>query len=113
MEPARRRPSRDDVAGPQPVADVLDRWLAVEGLSDLRALGKVRACWEDVVGPDVARHATPRSLRDGALLVAVDHRGWATELRFQEERIVEGLAARVGRSAVGRLDMRVDISPLT
>jgi predicted nucleic acid-binding Zn ribbon protein len=112
MDGVRRRPSDDDGDAPRQMSDVIDRWLASEGLSELRALGEARSCWVEVVGADVARHASPRSLRDGVLVVAVDHGGWATELRFREEKIVERLALALGTASVRRLDMRIDPSPL-
>lgn len=87
---------------------MLDSWLAAEGLTDLRALTGVRACWREVVGNDVARHATPRSFHAGVLVVAVDHSSWATELRFLEGRIREGLASQLGAGVVTRLEARVD-----
>jgi predicted nucleic acid-binding Zn ribbon protein len=38
--------------------------------------------WEQLVGPDIAAHARPRSWREGVLVVVADHPAWATQLRF-------------------------------
>jgi predicted nucleic acid-binding Zn ribbon protein len=38
--------------------------------------------WEQLVGPDIAAHARPRSLRQGTLVVIADQPAWATQLRF-------------------------------
>ena len=38
--------------------------------------------WEEIVGDAVATHCKPVRLRDGVLVVAVDHPNWATQLRL-------------------------------
>ena len=112
MEPRRRPPLSEGEPAPRPVGDVLERWLAAEGLVELRVLGTVRSTWEETVGTDVARHTSPRALRDGVLVVSVDHNGWATELRFQERRVLKLLDKRLGEGVVKRLEARVDGSAL-
>jgi predicted nucleic acid-binding Zn ribbon protein len=107
VEGSRRRQFGDPDAPPRPVGDVLDRFLAAEGLGDLRTLTTVRERWVELVGEGVARHCTPRALRGGVLVVEVDHGGWATEIRFQEGRILELLKSQLGPGVVGRLDARV------
>jgi predicted nucleic acid-binding Zn ribbon protein len=96
-----------DEVMPARFANVLDRWLAVEGLNDLKELGKVRAAWPGLVGEDVARHTAPVSLQDGRLVVGVDHSAWATELRFLEKRIRRGIDAQFGEGVVTHLEVRV------
>jgi predicted nucleic acid-binding Zn ribbon protein len=112
MEPRRRRARSGGDPAPQPVGDVLDRWLAAQGLTELRVLTSVRGTWAETVGPDVARHTSPRALRDGVLVVSVEHSGWATELRFQERRVVKLLDDQLGEGVVRRLEARVDGSAL-
>ncbi len=58
------------------------------------------ARWEQVVGPEVAAHAEPRSLRDGVLVIAVDQPAWASQLRF----LGADLLARI-RDATGCADV--------
>jgi predicted nucleic acid-binding Zn ribbon protein len=87
----------------------MEHWMTTHGLSDLKALATIRAHWSDLVGEDVARHSTPRALREGVLFLAVDHGGWVTELRFQEGRILRLIEAQVGAGVVGRLNARVEV----
>lgn len=107
MERGRRRPGPDPDAPPRAVGELLDRWLAAEGLTELKSFAAVRSGWSVLVGEEAARHSSPRALRDGVLVVEVEHGGWATELRFQEGRILEALKAQLGPGVVDRLDARV------
>lgn len=107
VERGRRRPGPDPEGPPRPVGELLDRWLAAEGLTELKSLAAVRSRWSELVGEDASRHSSPRALREGVLVVDVEHGGWASELRFQEGRILEALKAQLGAGVVRRLDARV------
>lgn len=61
------------------------------------------ADWSEVVGPLIARHAWPRRLRRGVLLVAVDGPEWLHELRYLEREICTALNARLPRPTVREL----------
>jgi predicted nucleic acid-binding Zn ribbon protein len=56
--------------------------------------------WNDTVGPTIARHARPRRLRRGVLLVEVDGPEWMHELHFLKRDLRERLNERLGRSVV-------------
>jgi len=63
--------------------------------------------WEESVGPAIADHAAPLSLRDGVLVVGVAEAAWATQLRFLEHQILERLREAAGRDVATRIDVRV------
>ena len=107
MEPPRRRRFAGDEQAPRTMPEILDSWLAAEGLGELRWLTAIRSEWEELVGPEIARHASPRGLKDGVLVVAVDHGGWATELKFQERRLIKRLEEQFGRGVVSAVEARV------
>ena len=92
----------------QRVGPALEAVLGRLGAAELVALGKVTAAWEEAVGPDIARHATPVGLRRGRLVVAVDQPGWATQLRWLEAEVVARVTAVVGPGTVRALEVRVD-----
>lgn len=92
---------------PPRFAEVLQTWLTTEGLSELRSLAKIRECWSEVVGDEVASHTDPIRHRDGVVVVAVDHSAWATELKFLESRIRRALNNLLSDGAVTRLEARV------
>jgi predicted nucleic acid-binding Zn ribbon protein len=93
----------DESNGPRSLGGSLDEYLASQGLTAMRVFADIVACWERVVGPDVARHVRPRSLTGQELRVAVDHPGWATQLAFLSETICDRLADQLGYRAVEHL----------
>ncbi len=91
---------------PRPVSASLGRLSEGLGLGRPELLTSVFARWEELVGPDIAAHATPRTLRDGVLTVAVDHPAWAASLQLLAGDILERIDA-VGGDAVRELVVRV------
>ena len=74
------------------MADSLERIAASIGAPRPSLLGAVFGRWAELVGPDVAAHATPLSLRDGVLTVVVDHPAWATSLRLLSADLLRRIA---------------------
>jgi predicted nucleic acid-binding Zn ribbon protein len=99
--------SAEEAVAPPSIGAILDLYVTAEGLGELRAFERVVATWESVVGPDVARHVVPRTLKLGSLVVAVDHPSWATELRFIETEILRRLESQLGSVVVTSLRARV------
>jgi len=93
---------------PVSLADALQAVGAELGLPSGNAHAELDAHWTDVVGADVAVHARLVSLRDGVLLVAVDHPIWATQLRYLERTVVERATAVVGGGVVNTVRVRVE-----
>jgi len=52
--------------------------------------------WSAVVGEALATHSSVRSVRDGVCTVEVDGAGWATQLRYAEQQVLERLTQRCG-----------------
>jgi predicted nucleic acid-binding Zn ribbon protein len=100
--PAEREPRR--------IAESLDRIAARLGAPKPSVLSAVFVRWTELVGPDLAAHATPRMLRDGVLTVAVDHPAWATSLRLLGADLLRRIAEG-GDGAVTELVVQVDSGP--
>ena len=56
--------------------------------------------WSDVVGATIARHAQPRRLRRGVLVVEVEGAEWMHELQYLKQDLRAQLNARLGRAAI-------------
>lgn len=78
------------------------------GGPDLGVTTAVFAHWEDLVGPALADHSRPVSLRDGMLVVVVDQPAWATQLRYLSAQLLARLADVTGRSDICELRVRVE-----
>jgi predicted nucleic acid-binding Zn ribbon protein len=85
----------------------LDRVMHHLGSPAVETVGSVFDRWPELVGPQVAARATPVSLRDGTLVVAVDDPAWATQIRFLEAQVLTGLAAALGPDEVTRIEVKV------
>ena len=85
----------------------LDRVMHHLGSPAVETVASVFDRWPALVGEQVASRATPVSLRDGTLVVRVDDPAWATQLRFLEAKVVQGIAAELGPDEVVRLEVRV------
>lgn len=93
----------DDI---RPVREGLDRLARRLGTSGPDVLGQVVAKWPEVVGPEIARHATPTAIKKKSLVVEVDDKSWATQLRWITGKIVAALNSAVADSAVETIDIR-------
>jgi hypothetical protein len=71
----------------------------------------VVATFHEVVGPDLARVATPTSLRDGTLSIRCSSSAWAQTITMMELDLVERLAPRLGRGVVTRVVARAGGPP--
>jgi predicted nucleic acid-binding Zn ribbon protein len=80
---------------------------ALAGLTDQLAprttLGDVQRIWPAVVGPVVAKEATPTTERGGALTIACRSSVWAQELDLMAGELVERLNAHLGEGRITTL----------
>lgn len=81
----------------------------LSGIGD--GFGNVVAAFHQVVGPELARVATPSSLKRGTLTVRCSSASWAQTLTMMELDLVERLAPRLGRGTVTRIVARAGGPP--
>jgi predicted nucleic acid-binding Zn ribbon protein len=70
------------------------------GIPEPNELAALTAAWPDIVGAAMAAHASVRSVRDGVCTVEVDEAGWATQIRYAEQQVVERAATCCGPGVV-------------
>lgn len=85
---------------PSPLRGLLGPAASGYGLDDALSAGTLWKRWVDVVGPDVAAHAEPTSLRDGVLRVRADSPVWAHEISYLTAEIKKRANETLGRPAV-------------
>ncbi len=74
--------------------------------ADMTTVRNVFDGWDEIVGPAIAAHARPVKLDGTTLVVDVDEPGWATQLRYLQNELIERLVAH-GTARVERLELRV------
>jgi hypothetical protein len=79
------------------------------GLKDPAQTGAVWARWERIVGPGIASHCRPSSLRDGLLKLRCDSATWATEVGYLAEEIQRKVNQDAGSELVR--EVRVWVGP--
>lgn len=91
----------------RPLTSSLDRVARALGAPRARPLAVVFTHWEEVVGPALAAHSRPVSLRRGTLVVAVDHPSWATEIRWLASQLLAKLGQAAGEEVATQVEVRV------
>jgi predicted nucleic acid-binding Zn ribbon protein len=100
-----------DDRDPQTLGRVASRLSAQRGWAPKLANGSVFGRWADLVGPEVAEHATPTALRDGELTVQADSTAWATQLRLLQRQLLARIAAGLGHGVVTKMRIHGPSAP--
>ena len=96
--------ARDDRSpDPAPLGSLLSGAAGRFGLDDAGAVGTVWRKWLDLVGPDVAAHCEPTSLRSGVLRIRADSPVWAHEVGYLADEIKGRVNGLLGREAVNEV----------
>ena len=78
------------------------------GLEQRLQQSQVFFLWREIVGSDIARHAQPSRLRNGVLMVSVDHPIWLQELsRYHKSLLLQKIKERIGQNAVRNIVFRI------
>jgi predicted nucleic acid-binding Zn ribbon protein len=86
---------------PRPLAAALEPLQAA--LAPATLLAEVQRVWPGVVGPAIAREASPTGARRGVVTVACSASVWAQELDLMSPLLIERLNAALRDGAVQRL----------
>lgn len=100
-------PERNEDREPVGIRASLDKVAKRFGSSSASAFSGLFERWEELVGPSIAAHAKPVSLRGGHLRVEVDSSAWASQLQFMTTDLVERCCSALGAGAVKQIDIRV------
>jgi predicted nucleic acid-binding Zn ribbon protein len=83
------------------VGDILREYLRERGWLTENPYAALFAAWSTVAGEALAAHAQLRDVRDGVMIVSVDHPGWLQIARLRKEALLAGARAA---APAGRLD---------
>jgi predicted nucleic acid-binding Zn ribbon protein len=90
---------------PTLVADILNDLVQQRDWNSGLAEGTLFATWPQIVGPEIAEHATPLSLLDGKLLVQCSSTAWATQLNLVSPKLLEQIRSSAPGALVERLEI--------
>jgi len=89
------------------VAALVPKVLTDLGLRESALALRAAECWEQAVGPEIARHSEPTALRRGVLEVSVDASVWCQQLQMRRPELLEALREVLGRDAPRDIWLRV------
>jgi predicted nucleic acid-binding Zn ribbon protein len=97
-----------DIPTGSPASQLVPQVMKKLGLEQRLQQSQVFFLWSEIVGSDIARHAQPVSLRNGLLVVTVDHPVWLQELsRYHKPLMLQKVQERVGKKAVRDICFRI------
>lgn len=100
-----------DARDPQPLGRATADLAKSRGWGGRVAEGTVFGQWSQVVGEQIAEHASPTLLRDGVLTVVAESTAWATQLRMVQSQLLAKIAAAVGDGVVTTLKITGPSTP--
>ncbi|MGI4893652.1 MAG: DUF721 domain-containing protein [Janthinobacterium lividum] len=89
-----------DARDPQTLDATLGRLVGERGWEQPVAVGGAFGRWDVVVGPELAGHCTPETLKDGTLVVRAESTAWATQVRLLTSVLVRRLDEELGHGVV-------------
>ncbi len=68
---------------------------------------RISSRWASTVGPAIAQHAQPRTLRGGRLLLIVDSPAWMQQLSLMKPEIIGKLNSNLGADTVRDITLKL------
>ncbi len=92
---------------PEPLGPLIDEVLRAQGLTEGVERAAAIAGWAGLVGPQIARVASPVGFDRETLFVEVSSSAWMMELRLMERRILAALNAARRRGKFEKIVFRL------
>ena len=90
---------------PVPIGRVLDDQTHRIGMGGAKEVGALFSSWARIVGPAVATHVEPASLRNGVLKLRADSPTWATEIGYLREDIRAQVNEALGSEVIKKIEI--------
>lgn len=68
--------------------ELVERLIRQIGARDEQGVVPFVSAWPRIVGTDLAAHTRVLDIRNGAILVGVDHPGWMQRLHLEQKRVI-------------------------
>jgi predicted nucleic acid-binding Zn ribbon protein len=77
------------------------------GMERRRAEAEIVRVWNNLIDPNIARHAQPTGINKGTLFVTVDNSTWLSEIvRYRRKEILDRLQNSFGKEMIARISFR-------
>lgn len=95
-----------DARDPQTLESSLGRLVGERGWEQPVAVGGAFGRWDVVVGPELAGHCAPDTLKDGTLTVIAESTAWATQVRLLTAVLMRRIDEELGHGVVTKVVVR-------
>lgn len=85
----------------------LGKILKARGIEDRLHEYRVFSRWKEVAGQAIARHAEPRALRGGKLVLIVDSPAWMQQLSLMKPELIEKLNSNLGGKTIRDITLKL------
>lgn len=92
-----KRPANKQATG---ISSLIEQILASKGYDKKLQQYRAWTVWDEVVGPQIARHAQPLRIRDSILEVRVENPTWMQQLQLLKPKILKELNHRLGEATL-------------
>ena len=100
-----------DLRDPGSMADAFDELTQSMGWAPSLARADLNEHWADIVGDDVAAHASPMGFHEGSLEIQCDSSAWATQLKLMKKNLLEALQERFPQAGVSDIVVKAPGAP--
>ena len=82
------------------ISALIEQILINKGLDKKLQQYRAWTVWNEVVGPQIAKHAQPLRIRESILEVRVENPTWMQQLQLLKPKILKGLNERLGEETL-------------
>ncbi len=93
--------------GESSAKDLIARFIDSIGIRDEKGIVPFVRSWPEIVGPDLAAHSQVLDIRNGAVLVGLDHPAWLQRMHMERRRIVRQVQRRFPSLEIRYLHMTI------
>lgn len=85
---------------PKALSDVVTGLASTRGWGARLRGARIHGLWEEIAGPDVARHVHPVRLAGGVLVVRAESPAWATQVQYLSATLLQRANEVLGEGEV-------------
>jgi hypothetical protein len=95
-------------ASEKKIAALLPKVMKEMGLDRKRGELEILKVWNNLLDPNITKHAQPANIARGTLFVNVDNSAWLDEIvRYRRKEILTRLQTAFGKEAIQKISFRI------